>query len=60
MKNKYREKQDMIRNEAIEYQESFSQGKQWYYSEIADITEYFYKQGKRYGLLKEFKENGII
>ena len=29
------------------------------YSELAEIGERFYKLGKRYGLLKEFRENGI-
>lgn len=31
----------------------------WSYSELATIYEYFEKSGKRYGLLKVFKENGI-
>lgn len=59
MKN-YKERKEAIRNEAIEFQYSFVDGKQWYYSEIAEITSYFEKQGKKYGLLKEFRENGII
>ena len=29
------------------------------YGELADWCEYFTKLGKRYGLLKEFRENGI-
>lgn len=29
------------------------------YSELAEIGEQFYKLGKRYGLLMEFRENGI-
>lgn len=31
----------------------------WSYNELAIMNEYFYKIGKRYGLLKEFKENCI-
>ena len=31
----------------------------WSYSEYAEIMNYFYKNAKRYGLLKEFRENGI-
>lgn len=31
----------------------------WAYSELADINEFFEKNGKRYGMLKEFKENAI-
>lgn len=30
------------------------------WAELAEATFYFEKIGKRYGLLKEFKENGII
>ena len=29
------------------------------YAELAAIGEYFHKLGKRFGLLKEFKENAI-
>ena len=29
------------------------------YSELAEIGELFYTLGKRYGLLMEFRENGI-
>ena len=29
------------------------------YSELAEVGERFYTLGKRYGLLKEFRENGI-
>ena len=31
----------------------------WSYSELAEIGDFFYKNGKRYGLLREFKENCI-
>lgn len=29
------------------------------YSELAEVCEHFYTLGKRYGLLKEFRENCI-
>lgn len=28
--------------------------------ELADMKQWFEKEGKRFGLLKEFRENGII
>lgn len=31
----------------------------WSYSELAEIGDFFYRNGKRYGLLREFKENCI-
>lgn len=32
----------------------------YYISELLTNEEFFYKLGKRYGLIKEFRENGII
>ena len=29
------------------------------YSELAEVCQRFYTLGKRYGLLKEFRDNGI-
>ena len=55
----YRERKEEAREEAIEYQFNFGeQSHTW--SELAEATGYFEKMGKRYGLLKEFRENGII
>ena len=31
----------------------------WSYGELAIVCDFFEKMGKRYGLLKEFKENAI-
>lgn len=58
-KNLYEIGKEKARKEAINYQ---NYAPEWdlYYSEIIDASEYFTKLGKRYGLLKEFKENGII
>lgn len=30
------------------------------YTDMADFTSHFEKKAKRYGLIKEFRENGII
>lgn len=56
----YAEKKDEIRQMAIDYQNMFVEGETFYWSDIAEWTEFFEKYGKRYGLLKEFRENGII
>lgn len=57
--NKYQIKKYETRQEAIEWQNNFElQNYSW-----GDLTlwgDYFKKKGKKYGLLKEFKENGII
>lgn len=44
---------------AIEWQLEFSENDH-YMSEYAYWNNYFYKLAKRYGLIKEFRENGII
>ena len=49
---------EAARNAAIEWQLT-SSDEPMSYSELAEIGERFYTLGKRYGLLKEFRENGI-
>ena len=55
----YQEKKADVREKAIDFQQVFSEC-DFSYSEIIEYQNYFQKQGKRYGLLKEFRENGII
>lgn len=55
----YAERKAKAREEAIEWQHSFSE-EDHYMSEFAYWGSYFEKLGKRYGLLREFRENGII
>lgn len=57
-KNIYEIKKDCIRNEAIDWQQKFSE-KSYSWAELAEKQAYFYEMGKRYGLLREFHENGI-
>lgn len=54
----YKEKKERARQEAIDWQLE-SANEQLSYGELAAIGDYFYKLGKRYGLLREFRENGI-
>lgn len=54
----YQEKQNSLRDLAIEWQLNFA-SLSWSYLESAEIQNYFLENGKRYGLLKEFKENCI-
>ena len=48
-----------VRDEAIRWQSEFC-NHNYSYGELADFSDYFTRLGKRYGLLREFKENGII
>lgn len=56
---KYKEKKAYLINLAIDWQTNYS-GLNWSYSELIEIQNFFEKNAKRYGLIKEFKENGII
>lgn len=58
-KNKYRERKETARAQAIEWQLEFAEHC-YSYSELAHYSDYFKQVGKRYGLLKEFRENAII
>lgn len=55
----YQEKKADVRQKAINFLQVSSEY-DFSYSEIIKYQNYFLKQGKRYGLLKEFRENGII
>lgn len=54
----YKERKEEIRQQAIDWQLDFNNHNYSYY-DLMMWGDYFYKNGKRYGLLKEFKENGI-
>lgn len=56
--NTYQERKGCLEDIAIDYSNRFS-SLSWSYGELATIGDFFYKNGKRYGLLEDFKENGI-
>ena len=58
MKNTYEKKKEMARQEAIDWKNDFC-NHNYSYGELAEFVYYFEKLGRRYGLLKEFRENGI-
>lgn len=57
--NQYQIKKEKAREKAIDTINDISQNNYSYY-ELFIIQNKLYKIGKRYGLLKEFKENCII
>ena len=60
MKIKYYNRlKEAARQAAIEWQLTFGDNPMSW-NELADVCQRFYTLGKRYGLLKEFRENGII
>lgn len=55
----YQENKEIARQKAIDWQNETAK-KDVFCSELVEQAEYFQKIAKRYGLTKEFKENGII
>lgn len=54
----YQRRKEAARQEAVDWQiESAEQNLS--YGELFEIGNYFYKLGKRFGLLREFRENAI-
>lgn len=54
----YQQRKEEARNRAIEWQYQASE-ENYSYGEYAYFTDYFERLGRRYGLLREFRENGI-
>lgn len=55
----YKQRKETARDAAIELQRKLSNDRMSWL-EVAEICAYIEKQGKRYGLLNEFRENGLI
>lgn len=55
----YEEEKAAARDEAIEWQYEVSNNPMSW-QEVAEWGNYFERLGRRYGLLREFRENGII
>ena len=60
--SKYQRGKEAARAAAQEWQinQNYTYKDFYYWSEIAQIQAHFEKLGRRYGLLTEFRENGII
>ena len=57
-KEYYQRMKRRTRNSAIWWQHHFDDVSDLF--ELCQVQQHFEKLGKRYGLIKEFKENGII
>ena len=56
--SKYQEMKEKARNEAIDWQYN-AVNENYSYGELAFWYAHFERLGRRYGLLTEFRENGI-
>jgi len=57
-KRTYQERKERAREIVMNWQDQTA-GKCLYMSELAEAGEYFYNLGRRFGLLREFRENAI-
>ena len=57
--SKYMEKKEAARNEAINWMLT-TENDSMSWSEILNYQDHFMNIGRRYGLIREFHENGII
>jgi len=55
----YKQLKNELRNRAIELQNTIS-SECSSYMELSDLQDSIYPSAKRYGLITEFKENGIL
>ena len=55
----YVERKEAARDEAVAWSLDFN-NHNYSYGELIETENYFYKLGKKYGLLTEFRENAII
>lgn len=54
----YRDRKESVRNTAIDW--SNMEHADMYWGELALIGAWFEKMGRRYGLIEEFRENGVV
>lgn len=59
MQNQYQKRKAAARQKAINWQHEFADH-DYSYGELAIAGAMFAKLGKRYGLTREFRENGIL
>lgn len=59
-KEYYQKMKRRARAEAVDYSNNFEEIMEKSYISLSEWTDHFRKLGKRYGLIQEFTENGII
>ena len=57
--NEYQRRKEQARAAAIEWQRTFGDTPHSW-AEVAEQAANFERLGRRYGLLREFKENGVL
>jgi len=55
----YQERKADLQDKAVEWSNTQGEYTAWSYGELADISDFFETNARRYGLLQEFRENAI-
>ena len=55
----YQERKNDLHEKAVEWSNNQGEYAAWSYGELGEIQDFFEKNGRRYGLLTEFRENAI-
>lgn len=55
----YQERKNDLKEKAIEWSNKLGNYPRWSYGELGEIQDFFEVNARRYGLLKEFRENAI-
>lgn len=55
----YGERQENLRDLAIDAMNAVSEYGGFSYGELSDIQDFFFRAGARFGLLREFRENAV-
>lgn len=56
----YQARKARAREKALQFQDSFANGTAYSYGELAIIQAAFERLARQYGLVREFRANGII
>lgn len=59
-KMSYQEKKNAVRQKAVDWQTRFNSRGSVSWGNLVYWQDHFYRLGRRYGLLNEFHENGIL
>lgn len=58
--NRYSKGKEKVKQKAIDFQNTFLEGKSWFYSELSDFLAELEAEARKYGLLRELRKEGIL
>lgn len=58
--SRYSKGKEKVRQKVMDFQNTFSEGKTWFYSELSDFQAELEKEARKYGMLRELRKEGIL